>query len=534
MTHQIGSTAKTVVKDSYFQKRDDTGGAMKVYDFTIYDFICRNAKINKDKDCLLFEGKRIGFQEYRQRVDQLAAGLTGEGVTRGDRLAVVAYNSDEYMILYGAAAKIGAIVLAVNWRFQKEEVEYVLTDCTPKMVFAGESFQEMISGLQTQLPFVRKLVLLGKGTPQTGFIPFKALYSKEGADTVFEISANDGFVIIHTAAVEGHPRGALLSQSNLVFHNVLAMLQYQLGRDDCYMGFLPLFHVAGLTLALAMMHAGGKHVITEKYDPAETLELIEQETGTILFTFAPILNSLLDKYETGSYDLSSLRHASGMEGTETIERLKKHAPQCTFHVGFAQTEAMGVSRSRYDERPGSAGKPSVLTRVKLFDDDDNEVQTGEPGEICVRSPSVFLGYWGRDADTDHTFRNGWHHTGDIGKFDEDGYLWYVKRKAQKELIKPGGENVYPAEVEKAVLENESVAEVSVIGVPDKKWGEAIKAVCVLKKGTKLDKAALIEFVGSRIARYKKPQQVVFVEALPKTPAGDIDRDQVKKEHGGKY
>jgi acyl-CoA synthetase (AMP-forming)/AMP-acid ligase II len=159
---------------------------------------------------------------------------------------------------------------------------------------------------------------------------------------------------------------------------------------------------------------------------------------------------------------------------------------------------------------------------------------GEPGEICARGPGVFMGYWGRDEDNAYTFRNGWHHTGDIGRFDEDGYLYYVKRKAQKELIKPGGENVYPAEVEKVILRHEAIAEVSVIGVPDQEWGEAIKAVCVLKAGKSVEPKVLSEFVASKIARYKKPKFVVFVDALPKTDDGDINRDQIKKDHGGKY
>ena len=187
-----------------------------------------------------------------------------------------------------------------------------------------------------------------------------------------------------------------------------------------------------------------------------------------------------------------------------------------------------------EERPGSAGKPSPFLKVALFDDYDNEVPVGTAGEICVRGPAVFLGYWGREEDTAYTFRNGWHHTGDIGRFDEDGFLFYVKRKAEKELIKPGGENVYPAEVEKVILEHDKVAEASVIGVPDKKWGEAIKAVCVLKPGDSLDPKELSEFVASKIARYKKPQYIDFVDALPKTEEGEIDRDQVKKDHGGKY
>jgi long-chain acyl-CoA synthetase len=507
---------------------------MGVYDFTVYDFICRNAIINKNRDCLVFNGKRIGFADYKTKVDQLAAGLSREGIVTGDRVAVVAHNSDEYMVAYGAAAKIGAIVLTVNWRFQQEELEYVLKDCTPKIVFAGESFQDSITTASSKIPAIKQKVLIGPGEAKAGFSRFQELYTTEGSSNTFEIDANAGYVIIHTAAVAGHPRGALLSQANLVYTNVLAMLQYKLTNEDCYLGFLPLFHVAGLTQALALMHAGGKHVITERFDPAETLGLIEKEKGTVFFSFAPILGMILDQYEAGSYDIASLKHVGGMEGRENIERLLKLAPQCMFHTGFAQTEAMGVSRAPVTEKPGSAGKPSVLTNVKLFDDYDNEVPVGTPGEICVKSPTVFLGYWGLKEDTAYTFRNGWHHTGDIGRFDEEGYLWYVKRKAQKELIKPGGENVYPVEVEKAILDHDAVAEVSVIGVLDKKWGEAIKAVCVLKPGRQLEAAVLIEFVGGKIARYKKPQQVVFVEKLPKSDSGEIDRDQVKKDHGGTF
>jgi long-chain acyl-CoA synthetase len=190
-----------------------------------------------------------------------------------------------------------------------------------------------------------------------------------------------------------------------------------------------------------------------------------------------------------------------------------------------------VTVCAYTERPGSAGKEGPLAKIKLVDDHEREVPAGTPGEICVRGPLVFLGYWKLEADTRYTFREGWHHTGDIGRLDENGYLWYVKRKAEKELIKPGGENVYPAEVEKVILEHPEVAAVSVIGVRDKEWGEAIKAVCVRKPGSSLTQQGLIDFVASRIARYKKPKYVDFVPVLPKTQDGSVDREKVKAEHG---
>jgi long-chain acyl-CoA synthetase len=192
---------------------------------------------------------------------------------------------------------------------------------------------------------------------------------------------------------------------------------------------------------------------------------------------------------------------------------------------------MGVTGSNAAERPGSAGRTSILTRVRLVDDDDRPVATGQVGEICVRSPAVFLGYWGLEEETAHTFRNGWHHTGDMGRFDEDGYLWYVQRKAQKELIKPGGENVYPAEVEKAILSHDAVAEACVIGVPDPQWREAIKAICVLESGAAVTAREVIDHVAAKIARYKKPKHVVFVDELPKLDSGEINRVGVKKEYG---
>jgi long-chain acyl-CoA synthetase len=194
---------------------------------------------------------------------------------------------------------------------------------------------------------------------------------------------------------------------------------------------------------------------------------------------------------------------------------------------------MPVSGCDMAEKPGSIGLPAIMTRVAIFDDLDREVPAGTQGEICVRSPSVFMRYWNLEADTAYTFRNGWHHTGDLGRIDKDGFIWYGGRKPEKELIKTGGENVYPEEVEKAILSHGCVAEVAVIGVPDAEWGEAVQAVCVLKKGRDVGAAELTEYVASKIARYKKPKHVLFVESLPKTASGEINREEIKKTYSGK-
>jgi len=507
---------------------------MGLYDFTIYDMICRSAAAGIERDAVIFEDKRLSYRSFKEKCDMLAAGLLEAGVLRGDRLGVVSHNCDDYLILFGAAAKIGAVVLTVNWRFKEKEIQFVLNDCGAKFVFVGQPYHETISNVLSGVASIERTYTIGPGESTGGYADFKTLYREKGADRVPDISADAGFVIIHTAAVEGEPRGALLSQANILYGSMVTQLRYHLTPDDCHICILPLFHIAGLSMAMATLHCGGRNVILERFDPEQTLNMIQEEQGTMFFNFAPILKKMMDAHGKGNYDLSSLKHITGMDHPENIMRFLELAPNVEYETGFGQTEAMSVAGGLMSDRPGSAGKATPLTNIRLVDDEDVAVPTGSPGEICVRSPTVFKGYWGRDDDNAYTFRNGWHHTGDIGKFDEDGFLWYVKRKAQKELIKPGGENVYPAEVEKVILSHEAVAEVCVIGVSDKQWGEAIKAVCVLKPGRTVDPDDLREHVASHIARYKKPKFVVFVDALPKIGSGEIDRDRVKKSHGAKY
>jgi acyl-CoA synthetase (AMP-forming)/AMP-acid ligase II len=244
-----------------------------------------------------------------------------------------------------------------------------------------------------------------------------------------------------------------------------------------------------------------------------------------------VLVSLLDAAGTSGSRLPSLTHVSGLDTPATIERLHAET-QAQFWTGFGQSETTGfVSLQRVAERPGAAGKPMPVCRLALVDDYDREVPVGAPGEILVRGPLVFQGYFGQPDVTAYTFRNGWHHTGDVGRFDADGYLYYVRRKPEKELIKPGGENVYPAEVEAVVVQMDGVTGVCVYGIPDARWGEAIKAVVETKGGVRYSAQEVTDFVASRIARYKRPHVVVFTDALPRTQDRGVDRDAVKATWG---
>jgi long-chain acyl-CoA synthetase len=369
------------------------------------------------------------------------------------------------------------------------------------------------------------------GPAEDGFDAFEELMANDGISPEGDVGADDPYVIMHTAAVGGKPRGAVLSHSGLLHANLQMVAHWNITPNDCNIAMLPFFHVTGLGCWLMISQVGGANIILPRVEPESALNMIQQEKVTVLATFPPILASLLDKNKELNLDVSSLRLVFGLEGPDTVKRLDEET-NATFWAVFGQCETCGlVTTAPYMERTGSAGLPCVLSEVKIVDEHGNFVETGQTGEIVVRGPIVFSGYWNLEKETAYTFRDGWHHTGDMGRFDEEGYLYYAGRMPEKELIKPGGENVYPAEVEKVVLEHPLVEEVSVIGVPDKQWGEAIKAVCVLKQGESLEAGELIEFVASRIARYKKPKHIDFVLELPKNQDGSIDRAKVKSEHG---
>jgi acyl-CoA synthetase (AMP-forming)/AMP-acid ligase II len=502
---------------------------MGLYDVTVQDVIRKNAVYRRDELALVCGDKRLTFGEYAREVSVLACGLAKLGVKKGDRIGVLAFNCHEFFILYGAAAMLGAIMLPINWRLTSEEIQVILEDCTPHVMVAGPEYTDVVAGLANRCAFLSHLLVMGGEA--AGFQNLEALKTLSSGFQGVGLGQQDPFLIIHTAAVEGRPRGAVLTHGNLIAANLQSMLLMGIQGDTAHLNTLPLFHIAGFGFAFQVMHAGGRNVIMKKFDVQEALDWIEKERVTFLGTFPPMLSTLLDQAEASARSLVSLRVVAGLDNPETIQRFL-NVTDAEFWTGFGQTETSGLCTFfSFDERPGSAGKEGPLVRVRVVDEYDQEVPDGQLGEIVVQGPTVFKKYWNLQQETAFAFRGGWHHTGDMGRLDEDGYLWYVKRKAEKELIKPGGENVYPVEVEQALLEHPDVLEACVFGVLDKAWGEAIKAVCVCRKGSDLEPEALIEFVASRIARYKKPKYLSMVEALPKDEDGYVDREKVKSEHG---
>jgi acyl-CoA synthetase (AMP-forming)/AMP-acid ligase II len=504
---------------------------MGLYDFTIYDMIVRNARCFKKRPAWLevLDDRQLTFGQFKDMVDRLSKGLQDKGLKKGDRIGILGKNSLEYFLLYGAASALGLIVIPINWRLSGDEVEGNFSDGGPGLVFVDEEFHGLVNGLKEKLSSVKAYYnLIGnKGS----FSDFQSLLNNDGDFKPEEVTTDDGIVIIHTAAVAGKPRGAVLSHRNIILAATQFSHVFKIYKEDVHLNLLPLFHVGGLFIAMTAFYAGALNINVSKFDAEQAVALIQDKKVTMLFDFAPILASILDQSEKSGKDISTLRMVAGLDSPDTIERYQR-ITSGEFFVVYGQTEISAlVTISPYNERPGSAGRPLPLADVRIFDDYDNELDTGQVGEIVVRGPMVFNGYWNLSKETGYTLREGWHHTGDQGKLDEDGFLWYAGRKAEKELIKPGGENVYPAEVEKVILQHPAVEKTVVFGVPDPRWKEGIKAVCQLKEGRALEPQELIDFVGERIARFKKPQYVQFVSDIPLLEDGLPDRAKVKGMYG---
>jgi len=502
---------------------------MGLHDYTIYDIIKRNAFVYTNRLSWVFKDEKLTHAQFKERVDRLAFNLSKNGLEKGDRIGVLGQNSLSFAYLYGAAARLGVIMLPINWRLQPDEVEHIISDGAPKLMFVDLEFQAQIRSIVTKFDFIEKLYSLNTATE--GFADFNELMNSDGRCPKPDVSSDDPFVILYTAAVEGKPRGATLSHQGLITANMQSMHIWSLTEKDAHLFVLPMFHGAGLGSALTAMQAGAANVIMSKFDAEQALKNIETYKVSFFVLFPPMLSMLLNKNDELQCNISSLRVIGGLESPETAKRYEELTGG-TFWTAFGQSETSGfITCSPIFEKLGSVGLPTQLADVRLMDDHGNFLGADKVGEIVVRGPMVFKGYWNLKKESEYTFRGGWHHSGDMGRFDQDGYLWYMGRKPEKELIKPGGENVYPAEVEKVIIEHKAVKEVSVIGVPDKQWGEAIKAVCVLKEKSSISEGDLVEFVASKIARFKKPKHVVFVNELPKNADGSIDRIKVKELHG---
>lgn len=478
---------------------------------TIIDLLERNARSHPDSPALIFESHSFSHATLHQAVQKQAAALHAAGVRRGDRVLVVSGNRPEVLVLLGAVAWLGAMLVPLNLRLSSAEMAQQARDASPSLVIVDAGCASLWTAAwpdgMAGVPLETLTEAVNGSLACVGQSP----------DHVPRQDAPDlGVVMLYTAAVEGHARGAVLSQAQMRASAIQTGGVWSLGVHDRWLGVLPLFHAAGIGLALALLEAGGACVILTRFDPVAAVAAVERHSITVCTTFAPMLGALLDATRhnpCGEASLASLRVCMGLEPPDVIGRLAALCPTAKFWSAYGQAEVSSmVCLGVQSERPGAAGRPMAPTEVRVQDAAGCALATGIEGEIAVRGPTVFMGYW--EPETQRPFKpnDPWHRTGDLGRIDEDGWLWFTGRTAHKQLIKTGGENVYPAEVEQVLLEHPAVAEAFVFGKPDDKWGEAVHAVCSLKAGSSVAAAELLNFLDTRIARYKKPQSLVFLPA----------------------
>ncbi|MDH5507760.1 MAG: AMP-binding protein [Anaerolineae bacterium] len=496
---------------------------------SIYDVFKHFSKTQGDAPAFYSANREITYAKFVEHVDQLAAGFLDRGIGKGDRICILAKNSIEFVEILIAAAKIGAISYPINWRLSPGEIAATLALAGPKMLFIDVGLSSVTEAIETDE--ISSVILLGDNG-EGGVGEFTDLYAGV-KDVIFgEVGDDDPFIIISTAAVGGAARGAVLSHHNFTTTGSQVIESFNMTANDRFLAVLPFFHIAGLNILIAAAQVGAASVIMDTFDPAAGTQMIDAQKITLMGTFPPMLEMLLDSREKLGSKWDSLKYCFGILNPPEVVMRFLSDTRAEYWTGYGQTETSGmVTFMNVTEKLGSAGKVVPGLEMRLVDDLGDEVPVGVPGEIAVRGPLVFSGYWRDDDATEFAARFGWHHTGDVGKLDDEGYLYYIGRKPEKELIKSGGENIYPAEVEHAIREMPEVVDVCVIGVPDEKWGEAVKAVIELAAGETLSTEQVSAAVVKKIASYKKPHQVVFVDSLPRNENGEVDRADVKIKFG---
>ena len=501
---------------------------MTIREKSIYDCILSNSRNLPNEIALVSGDISLTFSEFQIQVNSISRGLKKAGLEKGDRIGVLLNNCGEYALLLAACARIGLLAVCINTRTNSNEMRVVFENTKPKALFFQSSFEKHVDDLRD---LIQANQLYSIDYASISSISFDQLVDKNSSSLKDpQPSIDEGWLIIPTAAVGGVPKGALLSQRNILASVAIHLHHFGRKAIKCHLVALPIFHIMGLTSVWATFISGGKNVVLKEFDKNKALKLIDDEKLTYFGSFPPVLERILDTAKEIGSKMKSLQFVYGLEGPENIKRLEQETSSI-FWTGFGQAETTAfVTISTAKERPGASGKASLKNSVEIVNEVDEVLTCGEEGEIVVRGENIFLEYWGMPEETEYTLRNGWHHTGDIGRFDEDGYLWYVKRKAEKELIKTGGENVYPGEVENVLLKHPDIKACCVIGVKDNTWGESIKAVCECRKKSNLTLDKIRYFVGEHIASFKKPRHVVFVEKLP-YKQNEIDREAVRDKWG---
>jgi long-chain acyl-CoA synthetase len=494
-----------------------------------------SASERRDKPAILAGDRNITYGELDDRVGRVAGALEAAGVRKGDRVALVLGNTPEFVEALHGAWRIGAVAAPLNVMLTPEEAGYVLADAEATVVVTDPALLPTVLAVRDRIASLEHVLVTGRGPAPAGTVSYESALESASPPTAPDLGEEDLALLSYTAGTTARPKGAMLTHGNLLANleqmaEVPALAEAE---SDVVLLALPLFHIYALNVILGItLREGATAVLVERFDPVATLELVERHRVTVLFGAPPMFAAWLQAAGQREFDLSSVRlavsGAAPLPGN-VLEAFRDRLG-VTIWEGYGLTEtAPAVTTNALGEeaKPDSIGLVLPGVEVRLVDEHGEEVEDGDPGEIVVRGPNVFQGYWNRQEESEAAFRDGWLRTGDVAYRDQDGYLFIVDRT--KDLVIVSGFNVFPKEVEDAIARHPKVAEVVVIGVPDERTGEAVKALIVPTQGQTLTEDEVLEHCRGTLARFKWPRTIELVDSLPKHVTGKVLRRALRDQ-----
>ncbi|MFN5457363.1 acyl-CoA synthetase [Bradyrhizobium sp.] len=510
---------------------------------TLGDLLRRSAARTPGKTAVICGETSWTYAEFNAIVDRLAAGLAARGVVKGERVAILARNSHAVAALRFALARLGAVLVPINFMLKPEEVAYILKHAGARMLATDSGFAGVARDAKALAPAVEQLIWLPSDGPserQTDMIDFADLASSTAQVPAVEIAGSDVAQIVYTSGTESLPKGAMLTHDAVIWQYVSCVVDAGIAAEDVTLHALPLYHCAQLDVFFGpSIYVGATNIITAFPTPDNLLPLIANYRITSFFAPPTVWISVLRSPLFETTDVSTLRkgyYGASIMPVEVLRELAQRLPKVRLWNLYGQTEIAPLATMLGPEdqlrKPGSCGRAVLNVETRVVDDDMNDVAPGEVGEVVHRSPHLMLGYFHDDERTAAAFQGGWFHSGDLATIDEEGYITIVDRK--KDMIKTGGENVASREVEEALYLIPEVSEVAVVGLPHPRWVEAVVAMVVVKSGCDLTEEAVLKQVSAKLATFKTPKRVVFVDALPKNPSGKLLKRQLREAHAGLF
>ena len=495
------------------------------------DLIERNAAFTPDKPATIFEGGTLSYTDFSARIEQTAQALKAEfGVSRGDRVAILSQNRPDYLVLLYACARLGAMLVPLNWRLAVAEQLFILSDASMKVLVLERAFADVLPAMEESLPAASIVGL--DFSPPRGLAFGDLLTRARGDGRNPHIDLSCPLLIVYTSGTTGRPKGAVLRQEALLWNGVMSQHVHGLTSDDHVLNVLPFFHVGGLNIQTTpALHHGATVTIHPRFTPDATLAAFARDRPTLTVLVPAIIQAITEHPGWATAELSSLKAVttgSTIVPPHLIERLVGRGVPVLQVYGSTETCPIAVyTRLGGDlSRTGSTGLPGLACEAVIIDDNGAELPPDTPGEIAVRGPNVFCEYWGNEPATREALQDGWYRSGDIGLRDANGYFYVHDRK--KNLIISGGENIYPAEVERVLLEHPDIVECGVIGRPDPRWDEVPVAYVIRRAGAFVEAEALKAHVLTQLARFKVPRDIVFVDDLPRTALGKVQHFMLRR------